>query len=50
MKTLKLAVENGRWDLAAHVIVLATVRVLNAEVKSHGKERKEKKRRTKGQS
>lgn len=28
MRLLKLAVETKRWDLAAHVIVLATARVL----------------------
>ena len=29
MRLLRLAVENQRWDLAAHTIVLATVRLLN---------------------
>jgi len=29
MRHLKLALENQRWDLAAHVIVLASARVLS---------------------
>ena len=29
MRLLKLALENQRWDLAAHVIVLASARVLS---------------------
>jgi hypothetical protein len=29
MKLLRVAIENRRWDLAAHTIVLATVSVLN---------------------
>ena len=29
MKLLKVAVENKRWDLAAHTIVLATAIILN---------------------
>ena len=29
MRLLRLAVEKQRWDLAAHTIVLATVRILN---------------------
>ena len=28
MRLLRIAVENGRWDLAAHTIVLATASVL----------------------
>ena len=36
MKLLKLAVEKQRWDLAAHVIVLAAARVVNEEVKKNG--------------
>ena len=31
MSLLKFAVKNQRWDLAAHTIVLAAVRVLNEE-------------------
>ena len=33
MKLLRVAIENRRWDLAAHTIVLATVSVLNNEDK-----------------
>ena len=29
MRLLRLAVENQRWDLAAHTIVLVTARLLN---------------------
>jgi len=29
MRLLRLAVENQRWDLAAHVIVLASAQVLS---------------------
>ncbi len=47
MGLLRLAVKQQRWDLAAHTIVLATVRVLNQGVKPNGREGKEKKRRTK---
>jgi hypothetical protein len=37
MSLLKIAVESKRWDLAAHTIVLATVRVINRGVKPDGK-------------
>jgi hypothetical protein len=47
MGLLKIAVENGRWDLAAHTIVLATVKVLNQGVKPDGKGNKTKKGRSK---
>ena len=47
MGLLKFAVEKQRWDLAAHTIVLATVRVLNQGVKPYGKENKAKKGRAK---
>ncbi len=50
MRLLRLAVENRRWDLAAHTIVLATVRLLNNGDKPHASRSKEKKRRPKGQS
>ena len=33
MNLLKFAIEKQRWDLAAHVIVLAAARVVNREVK-----------------
>ncbi len=48
MRLLQLAVKQQRWDLAAHTIVLATVRVLNQGVKPNGRKNKEKKRRAKG--
>ena len=47
MGLLKLAVKQQRWDLAAHTIVLATVRVLNQGVKPNEQRNKEKKRRAK---
>jgi hypothetical protein len=47
MRLLRLAVKQQRWDLAAHTIVLATVRVLNQGDKPNGRENKEKKRRAK---
>ena len=59
MRLLRLAVENQRWDLAAHTIVLATAKVLNDEPrmskqrggdKPHASKSREKKRRPKGQS
>jgi len=36
MKLLRIAVENKRWDLAAHTIVLATASVLKNGDKPHG--------------
>ena len=48
MRLLKLAVKTQRWDLAAHTVVLAAVRVLNQGVKPDGRENKTKKRRSKG--
>jgi hypothetical protein len=42
MNLLKIAIEKQRWDLAAHVIVLAAARVVNREVKLHGKENSKK--------
>ena len=59
MRLLRLAVENQRWDLAAHTIVLATARLLNNVAqgestgrgdKPHASRSKETKRRPKGQS
>jgi len=50
MRLLRLAVENQRWELAAHTIVLATARILNNGEKPHANRSKEKKRRSKGQS
>ena len=48
MRLLRLAVENRRWDLAAHTIVLATARHLNKGEKPNANGSKAKKRRTKG--
>ena len=59
MRLLRLAIENQRWDLAAHTIVLATARLLNNKPhkskqrggdKPHANTSKEKKRRPAGQS
>jgi hypothetical protein len=47
MRLLRLAIETGRWDLAAHTIVLASARVLKNGDKPNAKG-KEKKRRAKG--
>ena len=49
MRLLRLAIENQRWDLAAHTIVLATARRLNDGEKPHANKSKEKKRRPAGQ-
>jgi hypothetical protein len=48
MSLLRIALEKQRWDLAAHTIVLAAVRVLNQGEKPNERENKEKKRRPKG--
>ena len=48
MRLLKTALKKEKWDLAAHVIVLATVRVLNQGVKTDGKKNKAEKGRAKG--
>jgi hypothetical protein len=43
MSLLKVAIKKERWDLAAHTIVLAAVRVLNQGVKlDDGKTRTKK--------
>jgi len=47
MSLLKFALEKQRWDLAAHTIVLATVRVLNQGVKPDGRKSKAEKGRAK---
>ena len=58
MRLLRLAVENQRWDLAAHTIVLATARLLNSVApapssrqgdRPHARRSQEKKRRPQGQ-
>jgi len=57
VRLLRLAIENQRWDLAAHTIVLATARSLRdvAQGDSTGRggklyvgKNREKKRRSKG--
>ena len=50
MRLLRLAVENQRWDLAAHTIIWATAKVLNGGDKPHASQSREKKRRPQGQS
>jgi len=59
MRLLRLAVENQRWDLAAHTIVLATAKLLKTEPhksnqrggdKKHVSKSKENQGRSKGQS
>ena len=47
MSLLKLAVASGRWDLAAHTIVLAAARVLSQGVKEDDGYIKAKKGRAK---
>ncbi len=47
MSLLRLAVKSQRWDLAAHTIVLATVRVLNKGELSAGKNKQKKCLKTK---
>ena len=50
MKLLRIAVENKRWDLAAHTIVLATASVLKSEGRANASKDKGKKGSPKGQS
>lgn len=40
MSLLRLAMKEKRWDLAAHTIVLATVRALNEGALDAGKKKK----------
>lgn len=47
MRLLRLAVKKGRWDLAAHTIVLATARQLKNGEKPNAKGSKETNRRAK---
>jgi len=49
MRLLRLAVENQRWDLAAHTIVFATARLLKNGEKPNASKSGQKKRRSKGQ-
>ena len=50
MKLLRLAMENQRWDLAAHTIVFATVRLLKKGERPNAGKSWEQKRCPKGQS
>ena len=49
MRLLRLAVENQRWDLAAHTIIFATATVLKNKERPHARKSKRKKRRPAGQ-
>jgi hypothetical protein len=46
MHLLRLAMEKQRWDLAAHTIVLVTVRALNRGELDAGKSRRKKYHKT----
>ncbi len=48
MRLLRLAVENRRWDLAAHTIVLATARILKGGDKPDVSKSRQKNRCVKG--
>jgi len=50
MRLLKLAVKNQRWDLAAHTIVLATVRILQEGDRPDANGSQQKTRHGKGQA
>ncbi len=43
MRLLRLALESQRWDLAAHVIVLASARVLNSRQKGNKRRSEDRK-------
>ena len=49
MRLLRLAVENRRWDLAAHTIVLATARILKKGDNPDANKKRQKSRCVKGQ-
>ena len=49
MRLLRLAVENQRWDLAAHTIIFATATVLKNKERPHARKSKRKKGRPTGQ-
>jgi hypothetical protein len=40
MTLMEFAIKNERWDLAAHIIVLAAARAVNEEVNGNEKENK----------
>ncbi len=51
MKLLRLAIENQRWELAAHIIVLTTAELLDKGDRLYaGEYRENKKRRPQRQS
>ena len=51
MTLLKITIENQRWELAAHIIVLTTTELLDKGDRLYaGKYREKKKRRPQGQS
>ena len=50
MKLLRLAVENQRWDLAAHTIVFATARIMKKGDKPDASKSGQKSRCLKGQT
>ena len=39
MKVLKVALENGRYDLAAHTLILATLQTKEKDISNNGKKR-----------
>jgi hypothetical protein len=45
MSLFSTALKRERWDLAAHIIVLAAVRALSRSEQTNGKDRKTKKGR-----
>ncbi len=46
MRLLRLAVQNQRWDLAAHTIVLATAEILKRGDRPDASKRKSPKRQS----
>ena len=46
MRLLRIALENQRWDLVAHTVVLATARVLKNGDKPNADKSREEKRCT----
>ncbi len=49
MRLLRLAVENQRWDLAAHTIVLAAARIVGKGERPDAKSRPKKRSKERGQ-
>jgi hypothetical protein len=47
MRILKTAIAAGRWDVAAHALVLATIKVINSGARDIGNIRKIRSRRIK---